>query len=76
MYIIQPDIDKTTVTFIFLLASKAGEAIAPILISSNINHGVSSASSSLIYVIAGGTILYLLFLSLNKLKNKQRKIAS
>lgn len=71
IYIIQPDIDKVTVTFLFLLASKIGEAIAPMLVSANINNGISNASTSLIYVIAGGTILYLLFLALNKIHEKK-----
>ena len=53
IYIIQPDIDKVTVTFLFLLASKIGEAVAPMLVSANIKDGISVASSSLVYVTAG-----------------------
>lgn len=71
IYIIQPDIDKVTVTFLFLLASKIGEAIAPMLVSANIKTGISNASTSLVYVMAGGTILYLLFLTFDKIHNKK-----
>ena len=70
IYIIQPDIDKVTVTFLFLLASKIGEAVAPMLVSANIKDGISVASSSLVYVTAGGTILYLLFLAFTKIMHK------
>ena len=62
IYIIKPDIDKVTATFLFLLASKIGEAVAPILVSTNIGSGISKASAGLIYVLAGGMALYLLFL--------------
>lgn len=62
IYIIKPDIDKVTATFLFLLASKIGEAVAPMLVSTNIGSGISKASAGLIYVLAGGMALYLLFL--------------
>ncbi len=65
IYIIKPDIDKVTATFLFLLASKIGEAVAPILVSVNIESGISAASTSLIYVLAGSTGLYLIFLLVN-----------
>lgn len=71
IYIIQPKIDKITVTFLFLLASKVGEAIAPVLVSSNIGEGISKASAILIYVIAGGTILYFLFSLFNRIFSKK-----
>ncbi len=71
IYIIQPKIDKVTVTFLFLLASKVGEAIAPVLVSSNIGEGISKASAILIYIIAGGTILYFLFLLFNHIFSKK-----
>lgn len=71
IYIIQPKIDKVTVTFLFLLASKVGEAIAPVLVSSNIGGGISKASAILIYIIAGGTILYFLFLLFNHIFSKK-----
>lgn len=62
IYRIKPDIDKVTATFLFLLASKIGEAVAPMLVSANIGSGISKASTGLIYVLAGGLALYLLFL--------------
>ena len=62
IYRIKPDIDKVTATFLFLLASKIGEALAPMLVSTNIGSGISKASAGLIYVLAGGMALYLLFL--------------
>lgn len=65
IYRIKPDIDKVTATFLFLLASKIGEAVAPMLVSANIGSGISKASTGLIYVLAGGMALYLLFLLFN-----------
>ncbi len=70
VYNIQPNIDKTTITFMFLLASQIASAIAPMLISSNIKNGVANASSILAYILAGGTLLYILFLIITKKSKK------
>lgn len=72
IYRIQPDIDKVTATFMFLLASQIGGAIAPMIVSSNISNGAAAASSMLAYILAGGTILYTIFLLINNYKNQKQ----
>ncbi len=74
IYRIQPDIDKVTATFMFLLASQVGGAIAPMIVSSNISSGAAKASSILGYMLAGGTMLYGIFLIINK--NRQKQLAN
>lgn len=68
---IKPNIDKIVVMFSFLLISKIGESISPSLISSNLKNGVASASSILSYVLAITTVLYVLFMTLYKKRNKK-----
>ena len=70
IYTLQPNIDTTTITFMFFLASQIARAIAPMLISSNIKNGVANASTILAYILAGGTLLYILFLTITKKSKK------
>ena len=70
IYTLQPNIDTTTITFMFFLASQIARAISPMLISSNIKNGVANASTILAYILAGGTLLYILFLTITKKSKK------
>ena len=75
IYTLQPNIDTTTITFMFFLASQIARAISPMLISSNIKNGVANASTILAYILAGGTLLYILFLTITKKSKKAKKLS-
>ena len=75
VYRLQPNADTIVVMFSFLLVSRIGDAISPLLISSNTQNGIASASSILSYILAGGTILYILFLIIYA-KHKRKKVST